>query len=251
MILLAVAMMAVKPQIVMIHGAGGGGWEYAYWKPIFEKAGYRVIAKDLDPVAGGLEKTTFEDYVNQVVASTSGRPTILLGASMGGALALKAADRVQPVLIVLVSSAVPRPVFTSESAPDYPKIIKWKNGPYEDTVSSMPDADEATRKFAFPRWRDESGAVLNELKTSIEVRKPSCPVLSIIPEGDDTVKPDLQQQLAYWAGADTIRYQNMSHIGPLFSRRREEVAHAIIAWLDSRISSAKPPHAKGSAAASQ
>lgn len=49
--------------IVMIHGAGGGGWEYALWQPIFRAAGYRVIANDLQPVPAGLAVTTFADYL--------------------------------------------------------------------------------------------------------------------------------------------------------------------------------------------
>jgi len=231
--LFAVAPFVVpeKPVAVFIHGAGGGGWEYKFWQPVFEKAGYRVVAPDLMPAKGGLEKTTFDDYVQQVVKAGGSKPEVLVGASMGGVIVLKAAEKLQPRTLVLVCSALPAGITIRKQKEPYPAIIKWANGPYSDTVSSMPDSDEATWKFAHPRWRDESGAVLNEMLNGIAVAKPSCPVLSVIPEGDDTVTPEDQQALAKWAGADTHRYKDMSHVGPLLSKRATEVAEAVLSWL--------------------
>ena len=72
--LLPVLVVSLQPVAVMVHGAGGGGCEYDLWRPIFEKAGYKVIAKDLVPALGGLAKTTFADYVDQV-RSWHGSPT--------------------------------------------------------------------------------------------------------------------------------------------------------------------------------
>ena len=46
MLTLAAALticLAEKPLAVMVHGAGGGGWEYFLWEPVFERAGYEVI----------------------------------------------------------------------------------------------------------------------------------------------------------------------------------------------------------------
>src|SRR5579862_8363577 len=86
---IAVATVIARPVAVMIHGAGGGGWEYKFWKPVFEKAGYRVVTPDLMPAQGGLAKTTFQDYVDQIVAAGGEHPSVLIGASMGGVLVLK------------------------------------------------------------------------------------------------------------------------------------------------------------------
>lgn len=235
MFLALTILVAAKPQIVMIHGAGGGGWEYHYWKPVFERAGYKVVAPDLQPSKNGLAKTTLSDYVDQVVRAAAGKPTILIGASMGGMVALKASEKIKPVRLVLVSSTLPKQVLPDNPGQIYPPVIRWKNGPYKDTVDSMPDCDAATWKFAFPRWRDESGAVLNEISGGVLVQKPTCPVLSVIAEGDHTVPPAKQQELAAWAGADTLRFNGMSHVGPLFSRRRVEVANAILVWLSARV----------------
>jgi pimeloyl-ACP methyl ester carboxylesterase len=216
----------------MIHGAGGGGWEYRYWKPVFEEAGYRVEAPDLVPAKGGLAKTTLDDYVRQIIRAANQTPAILVGASIGGVLVLKAAEKMHPKAVVLVCSAIPaiQPRKASKQEP-YPDVVRWKGGPYKDTVDSMPDSDEATRKFAWRRWRDESGAVLNAIRAGVHVVRPVCPVLSIIPEADDTVPPAQQQELARWCSADTMRFRGMSHVGPLLSRRREEVARAVATWL--------------------
>ncbi|HWA83232.1 MAG TPA: alpha/beta fold hydrolase, partial [Fimbriimonadaceae bacterium] len=85
-LLFACAAVAAKPVAVMVHGAGGGGWEYRFWQPVFEKAGYRVVARDLVPAKGGLEKTTFDDYVDQICRAGGEHPAVLIGASMGGVL---------------------------------------------------------------------------------------------------------------------------------------------------------------------
>lgn len=201
---------------------------------MFEKAGYKVVAPDLVPTSKGLAKTTFDDYVNQVVKSGGSRPHVLVGASMGGVLVLKAAEKLKPRTLVLVCSALPQGVGVTNVREPYPEIIKWANGPYADTVSSMPDSDEATWKFAHPRWRDESGAVLNAIAKGITVAKPTCPTLSVIPEADDTITPENQQALAKWADADTHRYKGMSHVGPLLSKRATEVAQAVLSWVRKR-----------------
>jgi pimeloyl-ACP methyl ester carboxylesterase len=234
--LIALACMTSAPKsvAVMIHGAGGGGWEYRSWRPVFEKAGYRVVAPDLMPAKGGLAKTTLEDYVAQIVKASGPRPAVLIGASMGGVLVLKAAEKLKPKAVVLVCSTSPAGVGERKPAKPYPEIIRWAGGPYADTVASMPDGDEGTRRFAHPRWRDESGAVLNAITQGVTTSKPKCPVLVVIPETDDTIAPAEQQKLATWAKADTLRYAGMSHVGPLLSRRGAEVAAAVVGWLRAR-----------------
>ena len=232
-IAVACTLATAKPVAVMVHGAGGGGWEYKFWKPVFEAAGYRVVAPDLIPVKGGYAKTTFDDYVKQIVVASGPKPAVIIGASMGGILVLKAAEELHPGAIVLLCSTSPA-IGTAESKEKYPPVIRWKGGSYQDTVDSMPDSDEATRKYAHPRWRDESGAVLNAISAGIKAAKPKCPVLSVIPEADDSIEPAKQQALASWAKADTMRFAGMSHVGPLLSKRGTEVARAVVAWLRAR-----------------
>ena len=122
--------------VLLVHGAGGGAWvclcsqqpmalpgvasyrrrsmpnavggsqEWRLWAPVLAAAGLDAKALDLQPVAGGLVATRFEDYLEQVVAAgkeqPGGGPDLLVGASMGGAPALAAAAALRPQALVLV-----------------------------------------------------------------------------------------------------------------------------------------------------
>lgn len=231
-------MQKRKGTLVLIHGAGGGGWEYDLWKPILEKQGWNVVAKDLMPVPGGLKKTVFMDYVEQVRswAPKSGK-FVLAGASMGGILALKAAETVSPAAVVLINSTVPAGVGPARaSKPDSPSIVRWANGPLQETRDSMPDSDEKTILWAWKRWRDESGTVINTIRKGVPAQKPACPTLVILGEKDTDIPYTTGLELAKWAGADVQLYQGMSHVGPLMSTRAVEVAEAMRSWVEWRLS---------------
>lgn len=220
---------------ICIHGAGGGGWEYAQWEPIFSTAGYSVIANDLRPIAAGLAATQVDDYVAQI---TDWLPTneqiILIGASMGGVLALKVAEAIPPAALVLVNSVPPAGVGASRARKQYPPIIRWADGPLEETRTALFDSDEATIQWAWPRWRDESGAVLQEIAAGIPVQPPPCPTLVVLSEQDTDIPYQTGLTLATWAGADVLLYHGMSHVGPLLSRRAQEVAQMVVAWCRQR-----------------
>jgi len=225
---------------VMIHGAGGGGWEYHLWKPVFERAGWKVVAPDLAPSPEGLAKTTFADYAEQVKTwcKREGGKLIIIGASMGGALALGAAETVNPDAIVLVNSTLPKAIRHSNSGPKAPPMIRWANGTREETVSAMPDSDEETINYAWKRWRDESGAVVDEIRDGIPTAKPACPVLVVLGQKDTDIPYSDGLRLADWSGADVHLYAGMSHVGPLMSTRAAEVAETVVAWLRKRLPAA-------------
>lgn len=237
---------AEKPLAVMIHGAGGGGWEYDFWKPIFEKAGWEVKAHDLVPVEEGLAETRFSDYVGQVKEQAQDRrPVVLIGASMGGILALKAAETIRPNAIILINSVAPAAIPQERPSRQVPDIIPWANGPLQETRDAMPDSDEKTILWAHKKWRDESGAVLREIYRGIQAPAPTCPVLVIIGESDTDIKPEISLATAAWSNADIHFYHGMSHVGPLLSTRANEVASAALQWVDSRV---KPTPASGGGA---
>jgi pimeloyl-ACP methyl ester carboxylesterase len=219
---------------IMIHGAGGGGWEYARWQPVFTAAGYGVITKDLLPAVDGLRATTFTDYCHQVRAwLPPQQPIILIGASMGGILALKVAETIQPAALVLVNSVPPAGVGAPRTGKSYPPLVPWANGPLEETRSALFDSDEATIQWAWPRWRDESGAVLNAMAAGISVQRPTCPTLVVLSEQDTDIPYQTGLALATWAGADVLLYHGMSHVGPLLSRRAAAVARMVMTWCQS------------------
>jgi pimeloyl-ACP methyl ester carboxylesterase len=241
--LLAVAMLSpttmARPtfDVVLIHGAGGGAWEYDKWKPILSHH-WLVRAKDLQPAAGGLAKTTLGDYVDQVTApelSFGGRAKlVLVGASMGGILALRAAETMKPDAIVLINSVPPAAIDRPKTSRIIPDVVRWANGPLKDTREAMPDSDEKTIQWAHKRWRDESGAVMRELANGVKVEKPKCPVLIILSDKDTDVPHKYGLELAKLWGADVKVFEGMSHVGPLLSTRAEEVAKYVVQWMDRK-----------------
>ena len=221
--------MVALDTVIMVHGAGGGGWEYRFWAPTFQKAGWRVVARDLLPARGGLARTRVDDYVRQIAAwaPRRRRRLVLVGASMGGPLALAAARRLHPDAVVLVN---PVPPFGMKRKPS-PSVVRWANGPYKDTVDSMPDSDEVTRRFAWPRWRDESGRVLNRLARGSRSPCPHCPILVVISGRDTDVAPALSRATARRLRADVKTLPVASHVGPLLGRDAPSVAASVIRWL--------------------
>lgn len=231
--LLAVAsLIPVQGTVVMIHGAGGGGWEYAKWKPVFVKAGWRVIDRDLVPVAGQYERTSFDDYVEQVVGWTPKEGKVVyVGASMGGILALKASEKCPADAIILVNAVPPAGVGKRRGGEPLPAIVRWANGPLKDTEVSMPDSDRKTILWAWKKWRDESGTVMNTIRDGVLSQKPKCPVLVVIGEADTDIHPTDSRALAKWAAAEVKSYPKMSHVGPLLSKRAGEVARMAERWI--------------------
>lgn len=233
MLALAPLLAPQTGTVVMIHGAGGGGWEYKFWKPLWERTGWRVIARDLVPASGGLAKTIFTDYTAQVSKWTKGakRPLVVVGASLGGALALATAASLKPDALILVNAAGTEPNVHRDPIPP---VVQWANGPLKDTEVSMPDSDRATITYAWKRWRDESGAVMRIVRAGVAFGRPSGRSLVIISEKDTDVEPAKSERLALKLGADVHRYAGMSHVGPLLSRRATQVAEAAQIWVRRR-----------------
>ena len=161
---------------------------------------------------------------------------------MGGMLALKIAERIESSAVILLCSTYPKEVKDlllsctndiTQHMPSklYPPIIRWASSTVQDTIDSLPDSDTETHLYAASLWRDESGGVLNTIAEGISCIKPTCPVLVVIPEADDTIHPSLQRELARYMQADILSYPHMSHVGPLLSTNAQNVAQDVIDWI--------------------
>ncbi|MBX3096263.1 MAG: alpha/beta hydrolase [Fimbriimonadaceae bacterium] len=231
---LLAATMLSKPTAtaVLIHGAGGGGWEYAHWRMYFERRGLKFIAPDLLPVGGDYAKTTLIDYEAQVIGWTQGahRPLVVIGASMGGALAVRVARRVNANAVVLINPVPPSGIEGSDGA--VPDVVRWAGGPLQDTRDALPDGSENVIRWAAERWRDESGAVLRQLRAGYEFEPLPCPVLVVISGKDTDIPPASSMEFAQQLKAETVEYPNASHIGPLMGIRADRTAKDILSWLN-------------------
>lgn len=233
----AIATVRLPPVALFVHGAGGGAWEWNIWARVFAAHGWRVAAPDLVAVSEGLAATRLEDYRAQVIAAAGALPApcALVGASLGGLLALMAAERVAPAALVLVNPLPPAPFHRELPArADYPAIVPWgREASLGGTRRALPDADESTCLYAFRRWRDEAGAVLNAVRAGIDVASPACPVLAIAATADDDVPPALTARFAAASGADLLRVAG-GHVDPLLGRGAAAVAAQAVVWLNAR-----------------
>lgn len=219
-------------QALLIHGAGGGGWEWALWRAVFEAHGIETRAPDLQPAAAGLPATAWPDYLAQVrdACASLERPRVLVGASLGGLLAAACADRADA--LVLVNPLPPAPWATRLPASDRPDTVPWgRNARLDSTRRALPDADDATALHAFRRWRDDSGRVLREALAGVSVDVPACPVLCIVSAADSDVPPELTVEFAAAWNSSLLRVPSTSHVGPLLGRDATRVAAHAVEWM--------------------
>ncbi|MDH5835479.1 alpha/beta hydrolase [Luteimonas kalidii] len=217
---------------LMVHGGGGGGWEWNVWKGVFEATRMRVAAPDLRASPNGLAATGLDDYAAQVRAALASlpRPRAVVGASLGGLLAMECAADADA--LVLVNPVPPSPWHAQLPGRDWPDVVPWqRDARLTGTRRALPDADEATALFAFRHWRDESGRAMREAYAGRAVPRPACRVLCIASMVDDDVPPALTAALATDLDASLLRATAVSHVGPLLGRNAADCAEQALAWL--------------------
>jgi len=248
----------------LLHGAGGGGWEWVIWDRVLRARGATVAAPDLMPVAQGLAATTLADYREQAEAAVralgipqaqvdatvratgrqaerggaagfaAGMP-VVVGASLGGLLAMQVATVVPLRALVLLNPLPPAPWHTMLPPREAsPPVIPWgRTASLASTRRALPDASDATCEWAWRRWRDESGAVVDAARAGVALARPPCPVLVIASEADDDVPADASAALAQAWGASLWRLPGASHVGPLLGRGAAACAEQVVAWVES------------------
>lgn len=227
---------AVPPrQAVLVHGAGGGGWEWQRWADALRARGIDARAPDLQPAPAGLAATALDDYLRQVREwiEAAPRPRAVIGASLGGLLAAACADAADA--LVLVNPLPPAPWASRLPQRDWPEVVRWRgDARLASTRRALPDADEAAALYAFRRWRDESGAVLRAAHAGLAVAAPLCPVLCVASAQDGDVPPALTLELAQAWGATPLQTLTPSHVGPLLGRDAARIAAQGAQWLSAR-----------------
>lgn len=230
-------MAAQSPirHLLLIHGAGGGAWEWNRWCEVLRARGLDAHALDLQAADAGLAATGFDDYLMQVRMAFERlpRPRALIGASLGGLLTLPCADAADA--LVLVNPLPPAPWAARLPARAWPPIVPWRrDARLASTRRALPDADEAAALYAYRRWRDESGAVLRAAQDGIAIAAPVCATLCVASAQDEDVPPALTAELAAAWGADFLPAPSPSHVGPLLGRGAAELAGRVADWLSAR-----------------
>lgn len=224
----------VAPRALFLHGAGAWGGQWAIWRRVFEAEAWWVDTPDLQPVAAGCAATRLEDYLAQARAALEARPTdLLVGASLGGLLALAAATGrgTSPRALVLVNPLPPAPwaVAPTDEAAE-PEVLPWRSqGRFDSTVRALPKASFHDHHHAFRHWRDESAAAVREARAGIVLAVPGMPVLVISSASDRDVPPELVAAFADGIGASLLRVPG-SHVDPVMGASAAAAAKTALAW---------------------
>jgi pimeloyl-ACP methyl ester carboxylesterase len=226
-----------RRNFVLVHGAGGGAWEWVVWQRVLAARGATVRAPDLEPARAGLAATTLDDYAAQVeaVVRECARPPVLVGASLGGLLAVMVAARCPLAALVLVNPMPPAPWHAAlPPQPPSSAVIPWaRTASLAGTRRALPDASDATCEWAWRRWRDEAGAVVDAARAGVAVMRPACPVLMLASEADEDVPAAITAAFAAGWEASLWRLPGASHVGPLLGRGAARCAEQVAAWVAS------------------
>jgi len=226
----------MRGQALLLHGAGGGSWEWNIWCRVLRGAGFAPCPLDLEPVPAGLTHTRWDDYATQArdAAERLATPRIVIGASLGGLLALAVAESLRCAALVLINPLPPLPEATGLPERDpYPAIVPWRrDARLAGTRRALPDADDLACLYAFRHWRDESGAVLNHARAGIAITAPACPVLVMASTNDQDIPAPISAALAKRMSASLLRIDG-SHVGPLLGRPAADCARQAVDWLNS------------------
>ncbi|WP_093281948.1 alpha/beta fold hydrolase [Pseudoxanthomonas sp. CF125] len=218
---------------LLIHGAGGGAWEWNRWHGVLEAHAIAAQVLELQPAAQGLGATALQDYAAQVRAALQAlqRPRVLVGASLGGLLAAMCAGEADA--LVLVNPLPPAPWHRRLPARSWEPVVPWqRNARLHSTCQAMQDADDASALWAFRHWRDESGQALSQAHAGVEVAKPDCPALFVVSRQDEDVPPEIIFEWVQVWRADRLETLANSHVGPLLGRQAPAIATQAVAWLN-------------------
>ena len=217
---------------VLVHGAGGGAWEWNLWRGVLAARGISAATPDLQPASAGLVATGLDDYVTQVHAALVAmpRPRALFGASLGGLLALRCADAADA--LVLINPLPPAPWCDALPPRADADVVPWRQtARLAGTRRALPDSDDGTALFAFRHWRDESGRVLRDVRT-VAIAPPTVPLLCIASVDDEDVPATTTEALAAaWSG----EYWRVpgGHVSPLLGRQAPALAARVADWLSA------------------
>jgi fermentation-respiration switch protein FrsA (DUF1100 family) len=196
--------------LICLHGAGTGPWCFDDWSRDFPE--WHVRAPDL---LTGLDvaTATMADYASAAVRATADVDDVVLcGWSMGGLVALMAAEVAEPAAIVVLEPSLP-----AELQGFHPELVP--------TVGTFDPADVYAAAPGDPTTRLESSFALGERRRGISVPSITVPLLVV---AGKTYTETRGGPVADFYGADLIEFPNLHHVALVQER---EVRTAIGAWL--------------------
>lgn len=262
-----------QPQIIkysypllFIHGAGGTSEYLKNYLLFFTRAGWQSYAINLrghhpSDQEFALAQITIEDYiedVERVMQDLEIENCVLIGHSMGGLIAQKAAMHFQSVkALITIASAPPSGVALAMHADllDPGTIMKsiWEMMNFTPAATSafmaektlLNNIDENEREEIFRMFVAESLMVGYQIAQGVFVdpAKIKCPKLVIGCKLDVMSPESMEQKLAEFLRADYISYEQFAHL-PMLEAGWEQSANDIARWLRNKVPD-KTPKQKG------
>ncbi|MGQ0714480.1 MAG: alpha/beta hydrolase [Gemmatimonadaceae bacterium] len=260
----AVPPRASRPAMLMVHGIMGGAWYFEKWLGYFSARGHPAYALNLRGHHGSRPVADFGhvsvmDYVADVrdalrgVATRHGNgPLVLVGHSMGGLVAQKAAESLAPAALVLLSSAPPRGIrlfswpLVRRQLKHIPAIVASRAiiaDPADTAAVFLNRLEPAEIAELAPRWTPTSGRTGRELtlgSIAVDERRIRCPVLVLAGADDVSIPARIQRKIARKYGATFREYEGLAHF-LIWERGWERIAFDVAKWLDDALPASAPP----------
>ncbi|MGB0670648.1 MAG: alpha/beta hydrolase [Rhodospirillales bacterium] len=246
---------AERPPLVFLHGAFTAAWVWKeYFLPWFAERGHTVFAPSYrghgqSDGPEDLHELGINDYVQDILSVIAGldSPPILIGHSMGGYVALKAAMKRKVRGLVLMSSVPPTglggPALTM--ALFQPSLL-WRLTEVQDKGTHMMTL-EAVRDALFSGNISRSLLATYMHKAQMESRRatlelyapatlnplslPRVPTMVIGGDMDRLIAPLYVTQTAGMMGTLPHFYHGMGH-GLMLEKNWETVAEDILAFVE-------------------
>ena len=235
--------------VLFVHGMFAGSWMWDNYIKLFTSKGYECYALNLSGHASqpieNIGTVSVYDYIEDVkaVAESIGE-FILIGHSMGGLIAMKIAEILDPKAVVSITPAPPRGYFMMGSFSQLCLILKYGldcylNKPLMPVKSDImkflmnglsPEMQEKAYKKICPE-SGKAGFEIGVLQVPVDKSKISCPLLIIGAEEDESTPSKLLERIAKDYKADFFNFEGFAHL-IIFEDGWEKPANEIINWIN-------------------
>jgi pimeloyl-ACP methyl ester carboxylesterase len=237
---------------LFVHGMWGGSWYLRNYLEAAARAGWDAWALDLrghgrSPVEGGLGGVGLLDYVADVrLCLEQLGKVVLVGHSMGGLIAQKAAEGGGVSAAAFLTSAPPRGILSlswsvaSRLVRYVPAMVAgraFKGSRAHADFLFLNGLDPDTRDRVFPLFGAESGRAARELALGGLVVDPAavrCPTLVVGAEHDRITPVRIQRRIAARYRSEYQQAVGHAHM-LMLERGWEEPFGQILAWMQRAV----------------